>query len=344
MISENAMEKAVVYGFGHNFFALKDEIMKNYSVVSIVDVEADKYGSFNGIEVTSPNRISNMDYDVVLVTPSDWPIIVENLVSYGIDRKKIRILYAGGGHLWNKYYGIVEDIGVTRAVFDDVTFFLRSNDEKLEMQRIFLHHDWDFWIDRPCFVVDIGMNIGLATLFFASRENVKKIFAYEPFPKTYRRAQENFRLNSRYIQSKIKSFNIGLGAQTEQKQVMYDENYTTNMRTDECPRESHGKESMEFIAMEDAGEIFSRIIAMVPDGVSLAVKMDCEGAEYDIFQRLEDRNLLKEIRLIMIETHDGRENEIKAILKKNGWAYFDNYVGDYPKISYMYAVNVHSSA
>ena len=75
MISENAMEKAVVYGFGHNFFARKDEIMKNYFVVSIVDVETDKYGNFNGIEVTSPNRISQFDYDVILITPSDWSMI-----------------------------------------------------------------------------------------------------------------------------------------------------------------------------------------------------------------------------------------------------------------------------
>lgn len=44
--------------------------------------------------------------------------------------------------------------------------------------------------------------------------------------------------------------------------------------------------------------------------------------------------------MILMETHDGRENEIKKILEDQGFVYFDNYIGGFMKLGFMYAVNL----
>lgn len=69
------------------------------------------------------------------------------------------------------------------------------------------------------------------------------------------------------------------------------------------------------------------------------LKLDCEGAEYGIIQRLYETGLLTHIDIILAETHDGKENVIKTILKENEWLYFDNYVGDFAQLGFLYAVN-----
>lgn len=40
-------------------------------------------------------------------------------------------------------------------------------------------------------VIDIGANIGLASLFFAARKNVIKVIGYEPLRSTYQKALHN---------------------------------------------------------------------------------------------------------------------------------------------------------
>lgn len=88
----------------------------------------------------------------------------------------------------------------------------------------------------------------------------------------------------------------------------------------------------------EASILIDRIIREHPNK-KVVLKIDCEGSEYKIFENLLLTNELEKVYMILMETHDGRENEIKSFLKKCHFIYFDNYVGYYPKIAFIYAIN-----
>ncbi len=48
---------------------------------------------------------------------------------------------------------------------------------------IFNNDNYNMNIGADSIIVDIGMNVGIATLFFALKQNVKKIYSYEPDPR-----------------------------------------------------------------------------------------------------------------------------------------------------------------
>lgn len=51
------------------------------------------------------------------------------------------------------------------------------------------------------------------------------------------------------------------------------------------------------------------------------MKCDCEGAEYEIFYRLEQTGLLKKIDAFVMEWHCDRRSEIQQIFDRNGYMY-----------------------
>jgi hypothetical protein len=58
-------------------------------------------------------------------------------------------------------------------------------------------------------LVDIGMNVGVASLYYASFPNVKAVYSYEPLESAYQKAIENFMLNPE-ISQKIIAHPFGL--------------------------------------------------------------------------------------------------------------------------------------
>jgi hypothetical protein len=69
-----------------------------------------------------------------------------------------------------------------------------SEDQLVMLHEIFCCGVYDLRYPGPVVVWDIGMNVGLASLYFASR-GARHVVAYEPFEVTYRQALRNFRLN-----------------------------------------------------------------------------------------------------------------------------------------------------
>ena len=232
----------------------------------------------------------------------------------------------------------MEDASI-RCKFDDVCFDLKTISDRNTASEIFLFGSWNFVpAKKHCVVFDIGMNTGLASIFFASRTYVDSVYGFEPFPKTYQRAMENIRLNSADIRKKIIAYNVGLGKCKKNISAMYDESYTTNMRTDGIAIEMHGTpERVEDIRIENASEFLSRILVNISKDVALILKIDCEGAEYEILEALREDNLLKRFSIVMMETHDGRQDEAYRILRDGQWNFFARLDGDGQ--STVYGVN-----
>ena len=64
-------------------------------------------------------------------------------------------------------------------------------------------------IETQVIVMDIGMNIGIVSLYFATQNWCEKVYGYEPFQDTFQQALENFKMNNKLL-GKIISQNFGL--------------------------------------------------------------------------------------------------------------------------------------
>ena len=64
-------------------------------------------------------------------------------------------------------------------------------------------------IEKAAIILDICANSGTTSLFFANLNSKARIFSFEPHPDTFKRAQENIRIN-RFKNAQL--INIGLSA------------------------------------------------------------------------------------------------------------------------------------
>ena len=77
----------------------------------------------------------------------------------------------------------------------------------------------------------------------------------------------------------------------------------------------------EFIEVRDAAEVFSGIIRKHPT-CNIVLKMNCEGEEYGIIERLSEEGLLAHITFIMLEWHYQGKDSILEQLKSSGFSYW----------------------
>jgi FkbM family methyltransferase len=183
---------------------------------------------------------------------------------------------------------------------------------------------YNFVYDEPVIVVDVGMNVGLASLYFAQRSNVKAVLGYEPFKITYDQALKNFALNPD-LAPKIHAFDYGLGDKEETIEIEFDYNIKGSIGIkgiDPNYKNVASKNiSKEKLYLKPVDEVFAGIIAEYPD-TEIVVKMDCEGAEYGILETLDKHGQLDRIKIIVMEWHKKGPDPILGYLKKYGFTCF----------------------
>ncbi|MDO8664756.1 MAG: FkbM family methyltransferase [Candidatus Liptonbacteria bacterium] len=166
-------------------------------------------------------------------------------------------------------------------------------------------------IDDNAIVIDIGANIGAFSTAAAHRARGATIFSYEPTPETFSRLQRNIGLNNL---KNINTFQLAVGGKAR-----------------ETPLFVHPKNSgaNTIVLHQDNPELFKedgsvvRVITLedvfLQNNLSHCdfLKMDCEGAEFEIIAGASD-DLLKKITHIAMEYH--RDNkEIKNRLAGLGF-------------------------
>jgi len=149
-------------------------------------------------------------------------------------------------------------------------------------------------IDRV--VVDIGANICDTSIYFALR-GAKHVYAFEPYPYSYNIAKRNIRLN--HLEDKITLLNEGCG---KSGFVTIKEDYENTGGTD-LKNFKEGKK----IRIESLDEIVKRFKLK-----HAALKVDCEGCEYDLILNASDK-ALKAFDQIIIEYHYGYKNLQKQL-------------------------------
>lgn len=334
--------RVLLYGLGKKFIENKEVIEERCDIVAIADCDDKKHGRYDAYDVVSPLKICEYSFEKLIITPRDYQGILPILQALRIPNEKIELFVCDKDkiyeHTWKSISMRPLYEGGVYCRFDHIHILAKNQSDYLVMWDIFGKKGWDFYCPEKVVVVDIGMNIGLSCLYFANMENVEYVYGYEPFLQTYEQALENFERNPDEIQNKIRPTNCGLTDREGRIEVSYNPLYTTNMRVDEGKR-THGKtEETVWVKTKSAGDEINALLKKHRNE-KVVLKVDCEGSEYPIFKDLKEKDLLKDIYMILMETHDGRENEIKKILEDQGFIYFDNYIGGFSKLGFMYAVN-----
>ena len=174
-------------------------------------------------------------------------------------------------------------------------------------------------------VWDIGANLGVASLIFAKHANVVHIYAYEPMSHTFECAQRSLAANPS-LASKITLEPVGIGENDGELEVNYTEKAKAAIGLSEIPprlvaRYGLTPQDMKRIRIQiaDADRILRMIRERHPDAPIL-LKIDAEGAEYGIVDRLAQTGGLNEIAYAAIEWHlSPGEQYITSRLKSAGF-------------------------
>ncbi len=137
-------------------------------------------------------------------------------------------------------------------------------------------------------VVDIGANIGTFSIFAAFSAKNTKVYAYEPADETFTLLKENVETN--HLENTIKLFKLGVSGRKETRQFYLSEKsvWHSFYQTDE-------KQSVREISCISMKDVFNDNNIKTID----VLKLDCEGAEYEILYNIPDEyfSRIKNIRM-----------------------------------------------
>lgn len=181
-------------------------------------------------------------------------------------------------------------------------------------------------------VLDVGAGIGDFSLLAAYGNPDSLIYAYEPFPESYQLLDKNIKLNGF---ENIQSVNAALwGVEGTLK---------LDMSSGE-PLQIMSKESGEEGDIQGVVKVKAISLVGIFDQYDIdhldMIKLDCEGAEYEILMNTSVE-IFKKIDRIIMEYHDIDEkyHHQKLVSFLKGMEYevfcYDNFVHD--NIGYLYA-------
>jgi FkbM family methyltransferase len=204
--------------------------------------------------------------------------------------------------------------------FDCISIYIESFEEFFILNEVFYLNGYNFYTSGKVVVVDIGTNIGIASLFFSNLVNVDKIYAYEPVLETYNQAALNFKNNENKV---IEFNNFGLGDSDRDDFFYFNKNAkgNTGIRGElSTSFDANLVEKVEVKILKASREI--QKIIDENSNTKIVLKMDCEGGEYEIFEDLDKNDLLVKLDIIMLEWHDKGASALEEKLMKNGFDFF----------------------
>jgi FkbM family methyltransferase len=206
--------------------------------------------------------------------------------------------------------------------FSDIKIYVESVEEFYIINEVFIEEEYKFKTSERVVLIDIGTNIGTASLFFSLLDNVEKIYCFEPVLDTYNQAKYNFSINE--SAKKVAAINnFGLGKDDRDEVFIFDKQVkgNTGVRGKMSSSYSNNSTTEEVnVKIKSASSEIQKIIDSNSNS-KIVVKMDCEGAEYEIFESLTS-DIISSIDVFMIEWHDKGSKTIEDILLKNGFNLF----------------------
>lgn len=157
-------------------------------------------------------------------------------------------------------------------------------------------------VKNPKTIIDIGANIGAFTIKAAQAFPKATIISFEPSIETYNILTRNL------IENKIKnvkSFNQAVAKKNGQS-FLYDPG-PSGLRSLHNSRGSSKKITVKTLSL-------NKVISDLKINKCDFLKIDCEGAEYEIIYNLKPANL-KKIKFMSLEFHDGIQGNHEDLIK-----------------------------
>ena len=151
---------------------------------------------------------------------------------------------------------------------------------------------------RGRIVVDVGAFTGNSAIYFACR-GAKKVIAFEPVPETYHLAIENVKLNGfENIDIRNEELSTNEGEVFVDPMVQNHHSFSLVGRTSPTGVKVHTRTLSDVVS------------ELGPD--EAVIKLDCEGCEYDLLLKSDDRTILRFGQEIL-EAHSGTGSVIKRL-------------------------------
>lgn len=243
--------RAILYGIGNYVKNHKYLLPENLEIIaygdSTAEISTKATGKMlEGKPIVSPAEIEEMEFDNLIICTdfSSCNRIYAILKDYKIPHDKIKFLAREELILFpqNKKskwdYQILSDKTI-ESHFGEVVIREKGGTDHDTVTEVFSENIYNINFLPGTVVIDMGMNIGAASLYFAGQENVVRVYGFEPFPDTYHRACENIALNPAKIRNKIETYNVAVTDQESEWDVSVE---TDNMGwrnifsdNDDCP-------------------------------------------------------------------------------------------------------------
>lgn len=156
-------------------------------------------------------------------------------------------------------------------------------------------------------IIDIGAQIGAFTLKAAIENKNAQIYSYEPFFENYAILKKNINISK--LKKHIHIFQTGIGSKKEKRTLYLDQKNTGGHSLYEKKSKSV---EIRTISLK---EVFNNNKIKKCD----FLKMDCEGAEYEIIYNTP-KQYLKRIKELAIEYSENEDiKKLEIYLQKNGF-------------------------
>jgi len=192
-------------------------------------------------------------------------------------------------------------------------FAINSAEELLILREVFINGIYNIDSAQSFTFIDIGMNVGITSLFFAQKPECKKVISFEPFKPTLSFARKNMEKNK--VAQKIHINEVGLGYPSRTLTINYSEEHKGSVGINGVASYLGQKDLREEqLPILDVFEALNKIV-----DEKIILKIDCEGSEYEILERLNETALLSRFNVIMIEWHFKGPCLLRKILADNNF-------------------------
>ena len=205
------------------------------------------------------------------------------------------------------YFKKIKDENVILETKDHIKIMIRTNStDIMQLATVWLAEDYkipEFDVNENDTIIDIGAHIGLFSLFVSDNCKNGKIYCYEPITENYNILMKNIELN------KIKNiipFNQAVSKENEKIKIY--------LNSDDSAHSI-------FSSGKDFVQVKSISIKSIFDNNKInncnLLKLDCEGAEYEIIDSIPEEYFLR-INKLIIEYHLASKKPIlyDKLLKK----------------------------
>ncbi len=175
--------------------------------------------------------------------------------------------------------------------------------------------EYNFEQNEKYVLFDIGQNIAITSILKATDEKCVHVYGFEPFTETFNQGQDNVSTNG--LNHKITSFNFGLSNKNKTLEISYNLERIGSMSSVKDIFPGNKKAEIE---IKNASEILKPLFEKHNEKIVL--KIDCEGAEFEILEDLHKNEMLKKVSCLMIEWHYKNPERIVEILKQNSFSVF----------------------